>query len=578
MCTIPSGVTVSIKSRLSMMNFVFNFWGVWKQDYDSGKLIYDSYNSSEIKESYDKMTYERIYDEFVNCYGSKPLKVYALDDDYTLDKGLVLLRDSQHYKKVIDYFELVGQEDVYLFADHERDLMPPITHLPLLDEENGSDDLEEVHDLKIANDGGVNDQAETDEKVETVDIGLKELQVDEGMEKFEHDDNVIGVNEVGSEEEGDDLGFVEVGEHGNFELGMTFVGANDCRDAINTYAVKFGYKLKFVNNEPKRIRVICVSERSCPFVMLASKDEETEGLVVKTLVAQHNCTKQREVSSASQAGQVKEHLKMHLNLMKCKKAKRIILTKLKGSYREEFNMLRGYIEKVKETNPGTKMELQLSRDELANGGRVFKRIFVMLDACMKNWLGGCRLLISLDGFHLKGVTFGLLLTTVGKDENDGVIPSAWAVVNKENKHNWTWFLSWLKCELQLGNGSRATIMSDMHKGLMEAVNDQIPDVEHRWCARHIYANWSKKWRGEELKKRFWLAAWSSFEKEFKLNMAKLSSIKKQTAVDLLHYPPQNWCRAYTSDICCIHMVDNNISESVTPCILRSYMCPSSNLN
>ncbi|XP_057786929.1 uncharacterized protein LOC131004298 [Salvia miltiorrhiza] len=275
------------------------------------------------------------------------------------------------------------------------------------------------------------------------------------------------------------LDSVEVGEQGKFEIGMTFAGAKDCRDAINSYAVKFGYKLKFVKTEPKRIRVICISEKSCPFVMFASKDGETEGLVVKTLVAQHNCSRQREVSGASQAylanyfkealyrnpkfssrdmqGQVKEQLKLHVSLIKCKRAKKIILTKLKGSYIEEFNMLCGYIEKVKETNPGTKMELRLSRDELANGRRVFKRI---LDACKKNWLGGCRPLISLDGCHLKGVTFGVLLTAVGKNANDGIIPIAWAVVNKENKHNWTWFLSWLKCELELGDGAFEVVVID----------------------------------------------------------------------------------------------------------------------
>ncbi|XP_057770798.1 uncharacterized protein LOC130990593 [Salvia miltiorrhiza] len=217
---------------------------------------------------------------------------------------------------------------------------------------------------------------------------------------------------------------------------MTFAEAKDAREALARYYVRFGYKLKFMKNEPKRVRVVCISEKDCPFLLLASKDGDKEGLIIKTLVAEHSCCRQREVPSASQSylanyfkdvvyrnprftakdmqGHVKEHLKLHVSMGKCKRAKKAIITKLQGSYKQEFNMLMGYIEKVKETNSGSKMELQLSKDELANGRRVFKRLFVMFDACRQNWKKGCRPLISLDGCHIKGVTFGCLLTAVGQ--------------------------------------------------------------------------------------------------------------------------------------------------------------------
>ncbi|XP_057811764.1 uncharacterized protein LOC131026000 [Salvia miltiorrhiza] len=44
-------------------------------------------------------------------------------------------------------------------------------------------------------------------------------------------------------------------------------------------------------------------------------------------------------------------------------------------------------------------------------------------------------------------------------------------------------------------------------------------------------------------------------------MAKLRSINKKAADELLHYPQQHWCRAYQSTRCSTHMVDNNCSES-----------------
>ncbi|GJT95846.1 multidrug resistance-associated protein 5 [Tanacetum coccineum] len=41
-------------------------------------------------------------------------------------------------------------------------------------------------------------------------------------------------------------------------------------------------------------------------------------------------------------------------------------------------------------------------------------------------------------------------------------------------------------DLGCSRGNRLTLMSDQHKGLIEAVKDVMPNAEHRKCARHIY--------------------------------------------------------------------------------------------
>nr|GEW77169.1 putative wall-associated receptor kinase-like 16 [Tanacetum cinerariifolium] len=80
-----------------------------------------------------------------------------------------------------------------------------------------------------------------------------------------------------------------------------------------------------------------------------------------------------------------------------------------------------------------------------------------------------------------------------RDANNHINPVAWAVVNVKNKDNWTWFLEFLEQDLGSTKGNRLTLMSDQHKGLMEAIKEVMPNTEHRQCARHIYENFKKQY-------------------------------------------------------------------------------------
>nr|KAJ0223085.1 hypothetical protein LSAT_V11C200064690 [Lactuca sativa] len=118
-------------------------------------------------------------------------------------------------------------------------------------------------------------------------------------------------------------------------------------------------------------------------------------------------------------------------------------------------------------------------------------------------------------------------------ENNHVCPIAWPVVNVENKDNWTWFIDNLVADLDPGAGNGLVLISDQHKGLLQAVADLLPNVEHRQCARHIFANFRKKFTGVELKSLFWEAAMSTVEGDFLATMEKIKKITKQDTIILL---------------------------------------------
>ncbi|KAH0715349.1 hypothetical protein KY284_008254 [Solanum tuberosum] len=98
-------------------------------------------------------------------------------------------------------------------------------------------------------------------------------------------------------------------------------------------------------------------------------------------------------------------------------------------------------------------------------------------------------------------------------------------------------------------------------GLIGVVGDLLPKAQHRWCARHIEANWSRSWSGVQMKKMFWWSAWSTYEEEFNDQLKSMGSVSKQAAKDLLWYPPQHWCRAFFDNVCKNYSCENNFTES-----------------
>ncbi|KAL4364137.1 hypothetical protein GQ457_04G024020 [Hibiscus cannabinus] len=105
---------------------------------------------------------------------------------------------------------------------------------------------------------------------------------------------------------------------------------------------------------------------------------------------------------------------------------------------------------------------------------------------------GNRLIMGLDGCFLKGPFKGVLLTTVGRIDNDQMYLIAWVVAEGETTDSWSWFLSLVSTDLGMEDGFDYTIISDQHKGLKVAINDIFPRVEHRNCARHVYVNWYER--------------------------------------------------------------------------------------
>ncbi|CAI9262730.1 unnamed protein product [Lactuca saligna] len=173
----------------------------------------------------------------------------------------------------------------------------------------------------------------------------------------------------------------------------------------------------------------------------------------------------------------------------------------------------------------------------------------------------------------KGVCKGELLCAIGRDANDKIYPIAWAVVNVENKQNWKWFLELLIDDLHLNLGNGFSLMSDQHKGLIEAVKELLPYVEHRQCARHICQNLQKKFTGAIYHTLFWRASKATTEHAFKVVMKEIETLNPEAHQYLMEKDPKTWSRAFFQTGRCCDAVENGFSESFNAVIVDARKKP-----
>uniref|UniRef100_A0A0A9HV19 SWIM-type domain-containing protein n=1 Tax=Arundo donax TaxID=35708 RepID=A0A0A9HV19_ARUDO len=200
------------------------------------------------------------------------------------------------------------------------------------------------------------------------------------------------------------------------------------------------------------------------------------------------------------------------------------------------------------------------------------RMYICFDACKRGFLARCRKVIGLDGCFFKGPTTGELICAMGRDGNNQMYPIAWVVVEKETNESWDWFCDLLFRDLYIGDGEGWVIISDQQKGLINAVENWVPQAEHWMCARHIYANWRKRFKDRILQKKFWRCAKAPCLNLFNYHKADLAKDAPAGAEAIMRTDPQHWSRAWFKLGSNCDSVDN-MCESFNHSIVESRFLP-----
>jgi hypothetical protein len=158
--------------------------------------------------------------------------------------------------------------------------------------------------------------------------------------------------------------------------------------------------------------------------------------------------------------EVKDRWKVDVSISCMYRARRKAGKQIYGRLEFQFERLWDYCETVRRTNRASVVLMKVERPCLEVPPK-FHKLYMSFTAMKKGFLDGCRPVIRVDGCFLKGPFKGMLLAAVGRDSNDNMYPSAYAVVEVETKDSWTWFLKTLVSDLGTHNQhARPTFISD----------------------------------------------------------------------------------------------------------------------
>ncbi|GJT69880.1 transposase, MuDR, plant [Tanacetum coccineum] len=157
-------------------------------------------------------------------------------------------------------------------------------------------------------------------------------------------------------------------------LGEKYESPEQLKRALAFYALANGYKLYYEVNNPRRLLAkYCRDEkdRKCPFRLWASRMQNKKTFQIKKLIDEHACSRTYE-------------------------------------YEDHYGMLCSYASEILNSNPGSTCKMGV--DSMPDRKNYFSRFYVCFKGLKEGWLQGCRRVIGIDGYFLKTICKGELMT------------------------------------------------------------------------------------------------------------------------------------------------------------------------
>ncbi|KAH6800818.1 hypothetical protein C2S52_001282 [Perilla frutescens var. hirtella] len=225
---------------------------------------------------------------------------------------------------------------------------------------------------------------------------------------------------------------------------------------------------------------------------------------------------------------------IHIDYSFTLRTRNIAIQMVYGDFDKSYAQLPAFLHTLQLMNPGTVVDMEITSD-----GR-FKHSFLALGACVNAFIQYARLVLVIDGTHLKGKNKGVLFVVVMKDGNEQILPVAVGLGPIENDESWIWFLAHL--HMTLGDIDDLLIVSDQHQSIKNAVEAVFQRATHGLCYYHLKNKMTK--RGKHMTTLFQEVAYAYRRDTFQESMSTLEQVCPNAYQTLCNIGPVHWARSH----------------------------------
>nr|XP_051229441.1 uncharacterized protein LOC127347272 [Lolium perenne] len=320
----------------------------------------------------------------------------------------------------------------------------------------------------------------------------------------------------------------------NVAVGAMFPSKRHMQDAIMKWAMASQRQLRTTVSSGKYLTMECV-DINCPGRVHGSAvvhSEIVEGQVMRVNAIRKN---------------VKKHHFYTISYGKAWRAKQRAMEMRFGSFRDAYDAVVRLLQTLQARNPDTYVNIQGMFLQEYPSYRVLHRVYFSFGVCIESFRH-CRPVLCVDGTFLTGQYKGQILTAIGMDGNNQIVPLAFAFVESENTESWLWFFRQLKISI-VKDKPNVCILHDGHAGISKAIKtpkepgQETPwiDIESRWCMRHLGANFYTQFRNKPLMNVFKRLCIQNQQWKYNFLRSKVQEYTAATRVRLI--PPTDPAQA-----------------------------------
>ncbi|KAH7865210.1 hypothetical protein Vadar_003723 [Vaccinium darrowii] len=138
--------------------------------------------------------------------------------------------------------------------------------------------------------------------------------------------------------------------------------------------------------------------------------------------------------------------------------KEIAIASIFGDWDESYQKLPRYLTAVQQYDLGTEFKIN-TVPSVTSGTVIFDQVFWAFAPAIEGFQHYC-LVICIDGTFLTGKYRGVMLIALSQDAENQIFPIAFAIVERETKESWGWFLDCLRCYVT--KHARLCLISNRH--------------------------------------------------------------------------------------------------------------------